>query len=37
MQAFIDALEIPAEAKARLRELTPASYIGNAIKQAKKI
>ncbi len=37
MQAFIDTLEIPAEAKARLRELTPATYIGNAVTQAKKI
>ncbi|PKM45192.1 MAG: adenylosuccinate lyase [Gammaproteobacteria bacterium HGW-Gammaproteobacteria-1] len=37
MQAFIDTLEIPAEAKARLRAMTPASYIGNAVTQAKKI
>jgi adenylosuccinate lyase len=37
MQAFIDALEIPAEAKARLKAMTPASYIGNAVTQAKKI
>ena len=37
MQAFIDTLDIPAEAKARLRELTPATYIGNAVTQAKQI
>ncbi|WP_127477208.1 adenylosuccinate lyase [Sulfurivermis fontis] len=37
MQAFIDTLEIPAEAKARLKAMTPASYIGNAVTQAKKI
>ncbi len=34
---FIDALQIPAEAKAELRKLTPASYIGNAGDQAKRI
>ncbi len=37
MQAFIDTLEIPSEAKARLREMTPATYIGNAVTQAKKV
>lgn len=37
LQAFIDSLEIPAEAKAALRKLTPASYIGNAAEQAKRI
>jgi len=35
IQAFIETLEIPASAKAELRQLTPASYIGNAIAQAK--
>ncbi|EIK51587.1 adenylosuccinate lyase [Stutzerimonas stutzeri TS44] len=35
--AFIDTLQIPAEAKAELRQLTPASYIGNAADQAKRI
>ncbi|MCQ4268170.1 adenylosuccinate lyase [Pseudomonas stutzeri] len=35
--AFIDALQIPAEAKAELRKLTPASYIGNASDQAKRV
>lgn len=33
--AFIDTLEIPETAKAELRNLTPASYIGNAAAQAK--
>ncbi len=37
MQQFIETLEIPEEAKAALREMTPASYIGNAVAQAKKI
>ncbi|TNF04189.1 MAG: adenylosuccinate lyase [Gammaproteobacteria bacterium] len=35
IQAFIETLEIPEPAKAELRQLTPASYIGNAIAQAK--
>ena len=34
---FIDALEIPAEAKQRLKALTPASYTGNASTQAGRI
>jgi len=37
LQTFIDGLEIPAEAKEELRRLTPASYIGNAAAQAKRI
>ncbi len=37
MQAFVDGLDIPADAKARLKAMTPASYIGNAIAQAKKV
>ncbi len=37
MQVFIDSLAIPAEEKVRLKQLTPASYIGNAIEQAKAI
>ncbi|WP_193164323.1 adenylosuccinate lyase [Microbulbifer hainanensis] len=37
LKTFIDNLEIPAEAKAALHELTPASYIGNAVEQAKNI
>ena len=35
MQAFIEGLEIPAEAKARLKAMTPASYIGLASTLAK--
>ncbi|MFT5781383.1 MAG: adenylosuccinate lyase [Pseudomonas sp.] len=34
---FIDQLEMPDEAKQELKKLTPASYIGNAIAQAKRI
>ena len=37
IQAFIDTLEIPDEAKKALKEMTPHSYIGNATKQALKI
>lgn len=35
--AFIETLDMPESAKAGLRELTPASYIGNAIAQAQRI
>jgi len=34
---FIETLEIPEEAKKELAALTPASYIGNAVEQAKNI
>ncbi len=37
MAVFIDGLELPENEKTRLKELTPASYIGNAISQAKAI
>ncbi len=37
MQAFIDGLELPDSVKAELKQLTPATYIGNAIEQAKNI
>ena len=37
LQVFIDGLDIPAEAKAELRQLTPAGYVGNAAAQAKRI
>jgi adenylosuccinate lyase len=37
MQAFVDTLDMPEEAKQALRELTPATYIGNAAAQAKKV
>jgi adenylosuccinate lyase len=36
LSAFVDTLDIPAEAKARLRALTPASYLGDAASQARK-
>jgi len=35
--AFVDKLDMPEEAKASLRQMTPANYIGNAIMQAKNI
>lgn len=34
MQAFIQGLAIPETEKVRLLEMTPATYIGNAIEQA---
>ncbi len=37
IHAFIQQLEIPKEAKDRLLQLTPATYIGDAIQLAKKI
>ncbi len=37
MQAFVDGLDLPGDAKAELKKLTPSTYIGNAIDQAKKI
>jgi len=37
MQAFIDTLAIPDDAKARLKALTPALYLGNAVSQAREI
>ncbi|GAB2898294.1 adenylosuccinate lyase [Microbulbifer echini] len=37
LKVFIENLEIPAEAKSTLLEMTPASYIGNATEQARKI
>lgn len=33
--AFVETLDMPEEAKEELRNLTPASYIGNATDQAK--
>jgi adenylosuccinate lyase len=35
MSDFIDGLDLPEEAKAQLRQLTPANYIGNAAEQAR--
>ncbi|TMH22033.1 MAG: adenylosuccinate lyase [Betaproteobacteria bacterium] len=37
LHAFIDALAIPADAKARLKVLTPATYIGDAAELAQRI
>ncbi len=37
MTQFVETLDIPEEAKQLLRELTPATYIGNAIDQARAI
>ena len=37
LKDFIDGLDIPQQAKQELAGLTPATYIGNAIEQAKSI
>jgi adenylosuccinate lyase len=37
LREFINNLEIPVEAKAALTAMTPATYIGNAVAQAKKV
>lgn len=37
LQTFIATLEIPEQAKAELLALTPHSYIGNAVAQAKRL
>ncbi|HEV2041796.1 MAG TPA: adenylosuccinate lyase [Casimicrobiaceae bacterium] len=37
LHAFIDGLQIPADAKARLKALTPATYIGNATALARRV
>ncbi|MEO5699224.1 MAG: adenylosuccinate lyase [Casimicrobiaceae bacterium] len=37
LRAFIDTLEIPADAKARLKALTPATYIGRAAELARRV
>ncbi|NWO05469.1 MAG: adenylosuccinate lyase, partial [Alteromonadaceae bacterium] len=34
---FVETLDIPEQAKAELRSLTPDNYIGNAIEQARNI
>lgn len=36
IRTFIEGLEIPADAKARLMELTPATYIGKAVELARR-
>ena len=35
--AFIDTLELPEAVKAELKALTPSTYIGNAVEQAKRL
>jgi len=37
LRAFVDGLEIPETAKQALRDLSPATYIGNAAEQARTI
>ena len=37
IQAFVDKLELPEQARQELLALTPASYIGNAVAQAQAI
>jgi adenylosuccinate lyase len=37
LTAFVDTLDIPDAAKAELKALTPARYIGNAVEQAKAV
>ena len=34
---FVDTLEMPEDVKTRLKAMTPASYIGNATEQARKL
>ena len=37
IEAFVDTLAMPEEAKAQLKALTPSNYIGNAVAQAQAI
>ena len=37
LAAFVETLDIPEHAKQTMRDLTPATYIGNAVDQAKAI
>jgi adenylosuccinate lyase len=37
MQNFIESLDLPESAKEELKQLTPATYIGNAVEQARNI
>ena len=37
LQEFIDTLDLPEDAKAQMRAMTPARYIGNATDQAKNL
>ena len=37
LQAFIDTLAIPDDAKERLKAMTPSNYLGNAAAQARRV
>ncbi|KPK38766.1 MAG: adenylosuccinate lyase [Gammaproteobacteria bacterium SG8_47] len=37
LRAFVDTLDIPDEAKAQLRALTPHTYVGTAVQQARDV
>ncbi|WP_198264839.1 adenylosuccinate lyase [sulfur-oxidizing endosymbiont of Gigantopelta aegis] len=37
LKAFVDTLDMPEAAKKELQSLTPATYIGNAVAQAKNV
>jgi len=37
LHAFVDGLALPADAKMRLKALTPAAYVGRAEALAKRI
>jgi adenylosuccinate lyase len=37
LHAFVDGLAIPADAKARLKALTPATYVGKAADLARRV
>ena len=37
MREFVSALDIPDDSKQRLMDMTPATYIGNAVAQANDI
>jgi len=37
MQQFIDSLDLPTDEKTRLKQLTPANYIGYAVELVKNI
>lgn len=37
LRAFVEGLSIPADAKARLAELTPGTYTGTAAQQARRV
>jgi adenylosuccinate lyase len=37
LAAFVETLAIPEEARARLRAMTPASYVGKAAELARRV